>query len=486
MPAINGKQYIDRIDRLNANIWYKGEKVNGKLSLHPAFKGVIATQAKLFDLQHDPKTKDLLTYSSETTGEPVATAFLPPKTKEDLEKRRHAFQELARQSAGMLGRSPDYMNTALMAFGTAADFLRGQDDRAANNMKAYYDLVRENDLTLTHTFIVPQVNRSSFYIEEREDIIGARMIEQNSDGIVIHGARLLATQGATTDEIIVFPSGARLPLVKASEELAYAFAIPNNTPGLKFYCRESWVGGESTFDHPLSSRFEEMDTIVVFDHVLVPWDRVFIHGNIDVNNNLYNASDFFSHATHQVICKNIVKVEFMLGVAQSIVNTIRIGEYQHVQEKVAEIIVALEALRGFVLSSEQSAKINRWGVLTPDPDPLAAATIYFPKIYPRINEIIQLLGASGLVSIPTEADFASSGGDDLRHYLQTSTGDGEEKVRLFRLAWDLTMSAFGSRQELYERFFFGDPVRLASNLFRNYNSDIYLDRVKHFLSDQEK
>ncbi|GGH80786.1 4-hydroxyphenylacetate 3-monooxygenase [Pullulanibacillus pueri] len=485
MSIINGNQFIERIDQLGTKVWYHGQEIKGKLSEHSAFKGLMRSQAKLYDLQADPTKQALMTWTSETSGNPVGTSYLPPRTTEDLEKRRLAIQEWAKESLGMLGRSPDYMNTTIMALGTSADILSEESPRHSENMQNYYEFVRENDLSLTHTFILPQVNRSQFYIEDPQEMIAAQIIGETDEGVIVHGARLLATQGATTDELLVFPSGARLPHMKTAEPMAYAFAIPNNTPGLKFYCRDSFVGGESHFDHPLSSRFEEMDTIVVFDHVLVPWERVFLHGNINVNNRLYHDSGFFSQTTHLIASKNVVKIESFLGIMKAIIETINIGEYQHVHEKISEVIVGLEAMKGFIHSSEKSAKVNQWGVLTPDPNPLQAAVFYYSKFYPRMAEIIQLLGASGLVSTPTEADFNSSGGDDLRHYLKTSTVNGEEKVRLFRLAWDASISSFGGRQQLYERFFFGDPVRLASILYKQYQTDAFEERIRSFINDND-
>ncbi len=482
MPIARGKTYIDRIDKLGTEVWIDGAQVKGKLSEHPAFRGLIASQATLYDLQHDPKHYSLLTYPSPKTGDPVATAYLAPKTQDDLEKKRLAVQTLARQSHGMLGRSPEYMNTVMMTLGTSSEQLRKQSPQCAENMKNYYDYVRENDLSLTHTFILPQTNRSSLHFEDPTSIIAAQVVDQNEKGLVVKGARLLATQGPTTDEILVFPSGSRLPYTKASEPLACAFAIPSNTPGLKYICRESFDYGKSHFDHPLGSRFEEMDTIVFFDNVTVPWDRVFLNGNIEVNNQLYGRSGFAPHTTHLILSKNIVKLEFLLGLMESLVDSIKIAEYQHVEEKLSEAIIALETFKGLVYSSEKTASINEWGILTPDYKPLQAGSLYYPKLYPRLIEIIKLLGASGLISIPTEADFKSPIGDELRHYLQTPGLDGEEKVKLFRLAWDVSLSAFGSRQELYERFFFGDPVRMAGVLYKNYSLDEYVKRVDDFLN----
>ncbi|WEG10863.1 4-hydroxyphenylacetate 3-monooxygenase, oxygenase component [Pullulanibacillus sp. KACC 23026] len=486
MAIATGQDYIKRIDELGAEIWFEGQKITEKLSTHKAFKGLIHSQAALYDLQHHPDYQKLLTYETESK-DLAATAYLPPKTKEDLEKKRLAVQTIAKQSFGMLGRSPEYMNTVLMTLGTSADCLKGQNEQCAENMRNYYRYIRDHDLSLTHTFILPQTNRSSFHIEDPDSIIAARIIDQNEKGIVIHGARLLATQGPTTDEILVFPSGAQLPHNSFFEPMAFAFALPSNTPGLKYVCRESFDYGKSAFDHPLGSRFEEMDTIVIFDHVTVPWDRVFLHGNIEVNNRLYKESDFAAHTIHLILSKNIIKIEFLLGLMESMIRTIKIGEYQHVHEKITECLIALETFKGLVLSSEHSASLNKWGVMTPDIKPLEAGSIYYPKLYPRLIEIIKLLGASGLMSLPTEADFKSPEiGDALRHYLQTPDSNGEEKVRLFRLAWDASLSAFGGRQELYERFFFGDPVRKAGTFYKSYPLDDYVKDIERFLHSSEQ
>jgi 4-hydroxyphenylacetate 3-monooxygenase len=322
------------------------------------------------------------------------------------------------------------------------------------------------------------VNRSSLYFENASDAVAARVIDENKDGLVIHGARLLATQGGMTDELLVFPTGA----FHFDEAYAYAFSIPSNTPGLKFICRESFAAGESHYDHPLSSRFDEVDSIVLFDHVTVPWDRVFLHGNTDIASRLYTDSGFMPLQVHQVTSRNIVKTEFILGVLQSLVDAINIAEYQHVQEKIAEVIVALETLKALLTASEVHASIDKWGTMVPDRKPLLAAMNVFPKIYPRFVEIVQLIGASGLVTIPTEKDFQSEIGDELRNYLQSADRNGYEKVKLFRLAWDLAMSSFAGRQTLYERFFFGDPVRLASNLYRDYDRSEFVKWVKEFLN----
>ncbi|MCF6136329.1 4-hydroxyphenylacetate 3-monooxygenase, oxygenase component [Pseudalkalibacillus berkeleyi] len=482
MALISGQQYIDRINQLKPEIWIEGKQVTGKLSEHPALKGIISSKARLYDIQVQKDMIDKMSFKT-PSGERAGLAFFPPKTKEDLERRRIAIQEWAKSSGGLLGRSPDYLNTILMTFMQSAELLSSQDPKFSQNMLHLYKKATKNDLSFTHTFVHPQVNRGPFQFDFSEDPVAAHITKKTKDGIIIRGARLLATQGGLTDEIIVFPQGGLTDL-----RFANGFSIPANTPGLKFIARESFDYGKSHFDHPLGSRFDELDSVVVFDDVLVPWENIFFYENIELSNDIYNKSSFFQHTVHQVANRCIVKTEFILGTIQLMIQTINIGGYDHVQEKVADVIVALETMKALVLSSEIQAKIDRWGTMTPAKEPLHAALCYYAKIYPTFSDIIQKLGASGLVSIPGEKDFDSPIREDIDKYLQGANSNAEDRVKIFRLAWDLSMSAFGTRQSLYEQYFFGGPLSLSKRLYLNYYRDDQLNRVKAFLSitDEEE
>jgi 4-hydroxyphenylacetate 3-monooxygenase len=476
--AIDGKTFLERVKKVQADIWIDGQKINGNICEHNAFKGIINSKAKLFDLQLDKDNIDFMTFPSPKTGNRVGTSFLPPKTKEDLEKRRLTTQIWAKSSGGMMGRSPDYMNTGLMALGTAWDAFQDNENRGSNLVKLY-EHAMENDITFSHTFVSPQVNRSLGYVEDDGKPISAQIVKTTNEGLVIKGARLLATQGGITDELMVLPVGGKY----IEEAYIYAFSIPSNTPNLKFICRESFRYRDSTFDHPLGARFEEMDTIVVFDNVLVPWERVFLYKDLQITLNMYNETHFYPFLLHQAVSRQVIKVEFLLGIAQLIVETIDISGYQHVQEKVSELITGLESLKALLYMSEIEAKHDKRGTMVPNSNPLQSAITLTARLYPRYNEILQLLGASGLISIPSELDFNSEIKQDLNLYLQGANCDAKERTQLFRLAWDVSLSAFAGRQLLYERFFFGDPLRLSAGLYNGYNKESAVSLARSILED---
>jgi 4-hydroxyphenylacetate 3-monooxygenase len=283
-----------------------------------------------------------------------------------------------------------------------------------------------------------------------------------------------------SDEIMVFPSTV---LKNEPDDVPYSYGacIPSSTPGLRFICRETLDQGRPRYDHPLSSRFDEMDAVVIFDDVLVPWERVLLYRDPKRCNEAYARTGALANMAHQVAVKNLAKTEYLLGLASMIVNAIAIESFQHVQEKLAEIWVNMETMRAFLRVAEADAALDQFGVMRPAWDPLDAARNLYPRLYPRMIEIIQQLGAAGLVAMPTEADVNGPLAAEVHRFFQAARADAHERIPLFRLAWDTALSSFGARQTLYERYFFGDPVRMAGALVANHDRTPYMDRVRHFL-----
>ena len=481
--ARRGSDVLQRLREHPPALWYRGEQVRDVTS-HPALRGGVGTLASLYDLQW--QQRDVMLYASPSSGKPVARAFLMARTSEELRSITRAMQVWEDHTHGMMGRVPDYISRAMTGYAAGAAYLGEADPRLGANAVRYYEYLRENDLCLTHTLIAPQANRAVSLAQQADPYLAARVKEETDAGIVIRGCRMLATL-PICDEIMVFPS----TLLRAVEEdapYAFGFAIPNDTPGLRFLCRESLDYGRSHFDHPLGSRFEEMDAVVVFDDVFVPWERVFLYRDVTRCNQAYVRTGAIVHMTHQVVVKNIAKCEFILGLAHLLVNAIGAEVFQHIQEKLAELWVNLETMRAFLRTAEADAARDEWGIMRPAWSPLDAARNLFPRLYPRMVEIIQQIGASGLVAMPTEADLKGPLAEDIRKYYQAARVDALERIPLFRLAWDAALSGFATRQVLYERFFFGDPVRMAGALVSGHQAEIQqcAEKVRAFIKQAQE
>jgi 4-hydroxyphenylacetate 3-monooxygenase len=480
MGIRTGQQYLDKLNAMTPHIAIDGEVVSEKVAEHPAFRNVARQYAKLFDMQHDQQHQEALTYASPTTGDLVNASFLVPRTIEDLQHRRRATSTWAEATNGFLGRTGDYMNSALTALGTAGKWFAQADPKFAENIGNYYEWARENDMLATHTLIPPQVNRSVSGAEQLGGQLTAHVVAERDGGIVVRGARMLATIAPIADELLVFPS----TVLRGTPEDApysFAFAIPNDAPGLRYLCRTSLYNGGSIHDEPLASRYEEMDAVAVFDDVFVPGDRIFMLGNPQLCNSFYAETGAGALMTHQVVARTIAKSEFFLGLASELADSIGIDGFQHIQEDIAELIIDVEIGKALVRASEADAEPNEAGMMLPKWPTLNAARNWYPKVAQRFPQIIRKFSASGLMALPGEADVNSDARADIDLYLQGKTLTGPERVRLFKLAFDASISGFSGRQSLYEYFFFGDPVRMAGALVNTYDREPARARLREFL-----
>jgi 4-hydroxyphenylacetate 3-monooxygenase len=481
MPIRTGAEYVQCLQERHPEVYLRGERIDD-VTTYPSLRNGVATMAKLYDMQHDAEFRDDMTYVSPSSGESVGASFIIPKSIGDLEHRHRMMAHWAKASFGMMGRTPDFLNVSLMAMAQAGDYFAQNRPEFKDNVQNYYEYVRENDLVLTHTLVNLQRTRSTTTTPLVDTTgVALAVTKETDDGLIVNGARVLATLGPLSDEIAVYPARShRLP--DGSEgRYSFAFAIPSDTKGLRYLCRESYDLERSNFDHPLGSRFEEMDAIVFFDNVLVPWDRVFLYGDPDLCNNMAMSTNQYLHSGHQVVTRNVAKCEFILGLASLMVRTLGSGGNPQVQSMLAEIIENLQMTKACLRAAEADAKPDRWGVTSPSLQYIGVARSMFIKMYPRMAEILHLLGSSSLMALPTEADMDGPLASDIERYLETDTASAAERVRLFRLAWDTCCSAFGSRQVLYERFFQGDSQRNAIILNNVTDTTPMTEMVQEFL-----
>ncbi|MEE8465407.1 MAG: 4-hydroxyphenylacetate 3-hydroxylase N-terminal domain-containing protein, partial [Dehalococcoidia bacterium] len=299
MPARTGKEYIQGLKDHSPEVWLDGERVTD-VTAHPAFKNGVKSVAALYDMQHDPALLEEMTFPSPTTGQPVGLSFLIPETLEDLERRGDMMERWAWASCGMMGRSPDFLNVIFSAWSGAADYFGQDRPEFKQNVINYHEFIRENDVALTHALVNLQRSRSPAAATVLSDQVALTVVDENDAGIVVRGSKVLATLGPISDEIAVYPVASHRLGEDASKQ-SFSFSIPCDTPGLKFLCRENFDLGKSHFDHPLGSRFDEMDATVFFEDVEVPWERVFLLGDVELCNNYGTRTQSNSHTAHQIM-----------------------------------------------------------------------------------------------------------------------------------------------------------------------------------------
>jgi 4-hydroxyphenylacetate 3-monooxygenase len=208
---------------------------------------------------------------------------------------------------------------------------------------------------------------------------------------------------------------------------------------------------------------------------------VFLLGDVALINGTAFTTHSSMHSAHQGAAKNLAKCEFVLGVALLMTETLGNAQLPHSEERLGELMMHTELMRACLRAAEADAELDEWGVMCPARLPVEITRNHFMTAYPRMVEILQLLGSSSFMITPSESDFRSPLAPAIEHYLATETASARERVQLFRLAWDIAGSAFGSRQVLYERFFASDPLTRARALGAIYPKDGVIERVRDFL-----
>lgn len=480
MGVRTGQEFLEGL-RDDRQIFLDGERI-ADVTRDRRLAAAAKSLADLYDMQHAPALVERMTFASPLSGERVGLSFIEPCSVDDLVRRRAMVKTWMDATCGMFGRSPDFLNVMLTGLAAAAPEFGRREPRFADNIRTYHALARERDLCMTHTLLNPQVDRSR-PVERQDKDLAARIVRETDAGIVVKGARMVSTLCAYADEILVMPSTFLATNAEAAP-YAFGFAIPVATPGLRFVCRPSVVhqNAASAMDWPLSSRLDEGDGLAVFDDVLVPWERVFIHRDPEMCNGLFQRTGAMPQVIHQTSTKNLAKAEFMLALGCAIARSTNIDAHLHVQGMLAELIQHAEFVRAALRASEADAAISpASGLMTPAEMPLWTVRMMFPKMFVRACEIIQLLGAGGLVAVPSYAELAGPAAADVERYAQAANADAPTRVKLFRLAFDAAVSSFSGRQQLYERYYSGDPVRLAGALYALYDKDAGVARIHRLL-----
>ena len=485
MAARSGKAYVESL-RQNAPCVYLGGRRVTDVTAEPIFQEPIRAIAEQYDMQLDPAYRDVMTYPSPGTGQPVSTSFLVPHSREELVRKRKHFKLRCDHNFGFMGRAPDFMNQFVTGWHLMADRFARKGARFGENATRYYEHVRERDLFLTHMLINPQIDRSKTSAQQEDPYLHLGRVKETSEGIVVRGAKMLGTMAPITEEVAVIPFGGVPP---GDDAYGLVFGIPTNTPGLKFICRETVSPlPRSRFDHPLSSRFEEMDCIAVFDDVLVPWDRVLVDGSPgsgEIINTL--GADFGALLNLQTSARLLSQLEFFCGLGMKLADAIGITGFLHIQEKLGEMLSHMEVARAVFYGAEAMAQELPGGVWVPGGHGLRAFHLQSGKIYSRFVEIVQTLAAGGFFYAPTEADLASP---EVRPYIDRYVRgragvSAEERIALFKLAWDATGDTFAQRMTQYVRFYSGDPIRLTAGFYQQYDKAPLFELVERALGRRD-
>ncbi|MBC3190366.1 4-hydroxyphenylacetate 3-hydroxylase [Pseudonocardia sp. C8] len=474
-----GKDYLSSLDD-GRTVYLDGERIDD-VTVHPAFAPVAGVVAELYDMAADPANG--MQYTAPETGETANLVFSTPRDAEGLAARRAAIQRWAGHTHGWVGRSPDHVGTFLAGFASRPELFDTEHHSLGANVTAYYQRLLREDLFVSYAIIPPQVSRATTASGWGEDFLQAGVAEETAEGIVLRGAQMLATGAAVADEVLIT---CIKPLGPDDQDFAFSAVLPVNAEGLKLYCRRPFApAATSAFDYPLTSRYDEPDALVVLDDVFVPWERVFASRDIAVVRDQFFGTCAHALGNWQAQIRFAAKLRFIAGIARKVTQVNGTDKIPAVADKLGELASIVGSVQASVDAAEFTATLDGNGVMVPGREPLYSAMGLQSETYPRVIGIVRDLVGGGVLQLPASVrDLTSEHtAADVAHYIQSPGVASEERIKLFKLAWDVIGSEFAGRHQQYEMFYAGAPfVVRGVYAFRNFGYQDAVEDVDAFLA----
>ena len=454
---MTGDEYVESL-RDGRTVYFQGDKVRD-VTTHPAFRNSVRSVARLYDALHDPDQQDVLMCDTDTgSGGKTHKFFRVPHSADDLVGARDAIAGWQRLTYGWMGRSPDYKASFLGTLGAFPEFYGDYSE----NAQYWYRRSQEEVSYWNHAIVHPPVDRH-LGADQVADV--CMHVERETDnGLIVSGAKVVATGSALTHYNFIAHFG---PVPLQDPQYAIVCTTPMEADGVKLICRNSYelqaAATGSVFDYPLSSRLDENDSILVFDKVLIPWENVFLYGDLENANNFFPASGFIPRFTFHGLARLCVKLDFIAGLLSKALRATGTRGFRGVQANLGEVIAIRNLMWG--LSDAMAKSPDPWenGAVQPALLYGMAYRTFTPYFYPRIKDIVESVVGSGLIYVNSNAkDFSS---DEIRPYLERYVrGSNDipamERMKIMKLLWDAMGSEFGGRHELYERNYAGNNEQI--------------------------
>jgi 4-hydroxyphenylacetate 3-monooxygenase len=461
-----GAEHLEQL-RDGRVVYIGGERVDD-VTRHPAFRNAARSIAAIYDMKADPANRDVMSFAEDGTR--YSVYFLKPKNREDLARRMAAHRKIADMSYGLLGRSPDHVASFVtgMAIDPAVFDAGDPGGRGYGaNLTAYYHDMRARDAFAAYAVLPPQAARNpEFYERQNLPIPTLRVVREDDDGVVLSGMKMLATGAVFANEIWI---GNLLPLAPSQAMEAVTCAVPCNAPGLTLWSRKALErDARSEFDSPLTWRFDETDSMVMCDLVKVPWEKVFVHGNAVLAREIYIRTPAHSFGNHQSNVRFWSKMQLIVGLASRIAQSTGADQVPAVRETLGRL-AALEAMLGGTIEG-QIQGYETWpvGHVGFNRRYVYAALNWCTENHAAIIDTLRELCGGGVFQMP--ADSSVMDDDALKLLFETYWATPQlaalDRMKLFKLAWDLVGSEFAGRHQQYEKFYAGASFIVRNHTFR--------------------
>jgi 4-hydroxyphenylacetate 3-monooxygenase len=457
-----GDQYRNSI-RDDREVWINGERVKD-VTRHPMFKPIVDIRARIYDMQHEAASQTVMTY--EENGERHAIGNKLPRTQEDWHAKRKAVDTVMMDIGGVVTRMGDETVGEMWSLWDGKDILNEIDPRFAKNIERHIMGSIAHDPFHVSANTDPKGDRSKPPHEQDPDML-VHVVKETDAGIIIRGAKY-ETAAAYANQAFLKPTIANWGDAKMSE-YAVGCIVKMNAPGVKHICRTGFTGRANANDYPLSNKFDEVDTVLILDNVLIPWEDVLFYQHT-------RAAMFIRQTLHRYSAFPYVQrtqsyADLIIGAALWNAKQTGLDKQQAVQEKLADLAIWREGINAHLTASIATAEKSPNGLLMPNQSLLMAGRCHALNNLPKMMHIARELCGGQICVTPDEATFLNPETKSWmdKFYTVNESWAAEDRRKLLALARDLLNSDYAGHRLTFQLFAQAPPFAQSAAVYRTFD-----------------
>ncbi|MCA0256871.1 MAG: 4-hydroxyphenylacetate 3-hydroxylase family protein [Proteobacteria bacterium] len=466
-----GAEYLDSI-RDGREIYMGGERVRD-VTTHPMFKPLVDIRARIYDMQHEAKTRHIMAYAED--GEWNAIGNRLPHTQSDWWDKRRATDTIMNEIGGIVTRVGDETVGEMWSLFDAQDVLNEVDHQFSANIRNHISRVLQSDPFHVSANTDPKGDRSRLPQEQDPDML-LRVVRETDAGIVVRGAKY-ETAAAYANQAFTKPTIANWGDA-AYSDYAVGFICDLSTPGLKFICRTGFAGRAPADDYPLSNKFDEIDTLVIFDDVLVPWENVLFYRH--TRAAMFMRATLHRYSAFAFMQRNLKLADLMIGAALFNLRQTGLDKLQPVQEKLARLAVYREGINAHLTAAITLGERSPGGLLMPNQSLLYTGRVLASSQLHEMMHIARELCGGQICVTPDKAAFDAEATRPWLEKFYTINEDwmAEDRRKLLAFARDLLNSDYAGHRLTFQLFAQSPPFAHLAAVYRNFGWDGPLDMVQ--------
>jgi 4-hydroxybutyryl-CoA dehydratase/vinylacetyl-CoA-Delta-isomerase len=415
------------------SVMYRGAEVADVVD-HPDLRLAVDHSALCFDISFAAEHRDLAVDRG-PDGDHSAF-FRIPRSAADTAHRGRLIEVTSALGGGTI---------VLKEVGTDALFglLRALEGEALDRARDFHAYCRSGDVAIAVAQTDVKGDRSLAPDEQADPDLYLRVVDEDATSITVRGAKVHTSFSANADELIVLPTRAMGP---QASDYAVSFAIPISTPGLELYVSPYAAGdaGRNAFEFPVSSRHKLLESLTVFNDVVVPKDRVFLLRDAPRAGAL--ATAFVDYHRYTAISYKLPLLDTFVGAAMEMAEMNGIARASHVRDKVAQLVAYAETVRGLRDLAAVRAREGANGLWLPDPLVVNMAKYAFAHGFREATGRLIDLAGGLLVTGPGEEDWEHPAIRPVLEKYFAAAAPAEPRLRMLNLIADLTARDFGGYQ----------------------------------------